>query len=698
MLRKLRSFSLAIAIVLLFVIQAYANPAIDVATNGGQGKFDPGSVVVISGQMTDGGVPLPNNHVLVQVKDPNQLSLFSSDATTDGQGYYRAIFTLPGSASSGTYSVTASAGQASVSTSFSVPANNTKPLTYNGWGYNTSGSPSGQAGVVPTGTNQLVLVFSSNVNYFFNKKSGSYSVGINESNQDCITLLKGSTAIAADIVLVSNDSQGSANFSYYSESNQPQTEVRKRIIIVKPAQQLEPNTDYTILISKDLSANNGDTLGADQRVTFKTAAEEGPVPLNIATLYSDTYTVSTGGTANETITNVPSSTSKATFLAALKKVDDNQTWDTGGIHDPVASGDKLVVTAQDGTTKVTYTVTVNTVTTSITGGGGGGGGPAPVTTKGPAFTGGTGSVNPAVGATVGLGNNVLVVIPEKALNGIASVTVTVQEVSSPPAVPASFKIAGKVYEFTVGGQSSYTFGANVGITLSFDPSAIGASEVPAVFYYDQSQQQWVNLGGAVTGSTITVQVNHFTKYAVFAIKQVANVQAQPGTLNDIAGHWAEANIRKLVDLNVISGYPDGSFKPDDNITRAEFATLLVKAFKLAPQNGKVFLDTAGHWAENNISTAALSGIVNGYEDGSFGPDDLITREQMAVMIVKAKKMALKSGEIQFADGPDVSAWARDALATAIKYSIMKGYPDNTFLPQGNATRAEAVTVIVNALK
>lgn len=168
--------------------------------------------------------------------------------------------------------------------------------------------------------------------------------------------------------------------------------------------------------------------------------------------------------------------------------------------------------------------------------------------------------------------------------------------------------------------------------------------------------------------------------------------------NDITGHWAENNINKMLSLGAVTGYPDGSFNPDNSITRAEFATILVKAFNLTPRNGKSFADTAEHWAKDYITTAASYEIVSGYNTNTFGPDDLITREQMAVMIVKAAKLTVVNEETTFADSADISAWARDAVVTAVKNDIIKGYPDNTFKPKGNATRAEAVTVIINAIE
>jgi hypothetical protein len=167
-------------------------------------------------------------------------------------------------------------------------------------------------------------------------------------------------------------------------------------------------------------------------------------------------------------------------------------------------------------------------------------------------------------------------------------------------------------------------------------------------------------------------------------------------LSDISGHWSEKNIERLVAMGAISGYPDGTFQPDNTITRAEFATVLVKAFKLAPETGRVFADTAGHWAKEYIETAASHGIVNGY-GAAFGPDELITREQIAVMTVKAAKLLPADEQLSFSDSGDISAWAKEAVTAVVQEGIMKGYPDNSFKPGAAATRAEAVTIVVNAL-
>ncbi len=111
-----------------------------------------------------------------------------------------------------------------------------------------------------------------------------------------------------------------------------------------------------------------------------------------------------------------------------------------------------------------------------------------------------------------------------------------------------------------------------------------------------------------------------------------------------------------------------------------------------------FNDTESHWAKNAIAAAYTNGIINGYSDGSFKPDELITREQMASMIVKAFKLEAKPSSRVFTDQAAISVWATKVISTAVEHGIFDGYEDGTIKPKANATRAEAVTVIVKALK
>lgn len=184
---------------------------------------------------------------------------------------------------------------------------------------------------------------------------------------------------------------------------------------------------------------------------------------------------------------------------------------------------------------------------------------------------------------------------------------------------------------------------------------------------------------------------------------VANFPRPPAILpelKDISGNWAAANIKKLVALGAITGYPDHTFRPNADITRAEFVTVLVKALDLTPKTVPAFADTESTWEQVYVSTAAAYGLVSGYDPITFGPNDPITREQMAAMIVGAAKPvpSAASGKISFSDASKIDSWALSDVATAVKDGLMDGYPDGSFKPQGYATRAEAVTVIARILK
>ena len=425
------------------------------------------------------------------------------------------------------------------------------------------------------------------------------------------------------------------------------------------------------------------------------------IPVSGVALNKTSANIGLGGSEQLTATITPdkATNQSVTWSSSNTAV---ATVSNTGLVKAVAKGEaKITATTADGGFTATCVVTVNNNS-----GGGGGGAAAPQQQQVKSTTG-EATIDPVVGGTISLGSDAMVSIPAGALSGTTGLSIAIKKVSSPPSPPSGFMLPGSVFEFTVGGNAVYKFAKPVTLTFTFNPASLSPGETPSVHYYDEASSKWVNLGGSVSGNTITVTVSHFTKYAVFAGQKAAGAPVvqnppdalnEPDALDDIAGHWAENNIKKLVTLGAIGGYPDGSFKADAAITRAEFATVLAKAFKLALQSGKVFADTNGHWAKEYIATAASCGIVSGYDESAFGPDDLITREQMAVMIVKAAKLAPATGEARFEDSGSISGWARDAVATATENGVMKGYPDNTVQPQGNATRAEAVTVILNALK
>ena len=177
------------------------------------------------------------------------------------------------------------------------------------------------------------------------------------------------------------------------------------------------------------------------------------------------------------------------------------------------------------------------------------------------------------------------------------------------------------------------------------------------------------------------------------------VRRQPFTDVD-ENHWADGPIQYLVDQGVAGGYADGSFRPDQNVTRAQFAKMLVGAmgWPLVTPPTPTFSDVpAGYWAYSYIETAAAHGVIGGYSDGSFRPDAGITRAQVAKMLYLARGWQMDPP--QQGSFSDVSAgdWFYVYAEAASSAEVMSGYADHTFRPNLPTTRAQAAKILVLGL-
>jgi len=167
---------------------------------------------------------------------------------------------------------------------------------------------------------------------------------------------------------------------------------------------------------------------------------------------------------------------------------------------------------------------------------------------------------------------------------------------------------------------------------------------------------------------------------------------------DIAGHWAEQDILVAVEKGFVAGYPDGTFRPDNPVTRAEFVTMLVKANAI--QNGTKSItlsDVAGHWAFTSIMTVASNEYVSGYPDGTFRPDHNILRQEVAKIMADLKLLSESDAALPFNDASKIGAWAIPSVQKVYQAGIMKGDTNNNFAPLANTTRAEAVAIILRGL-
>ncbi len=177
---------------------------------------------------------------------------------------------------------------------------------------------------------------------------------------------------------------------------------------------------------------------------------------------------------------------------------------------------------------------------------------------------------------------------------------------------------------------------------------------------------------------------------------------------DLDGHWSKRAVMLINSRGVINGYPDGSFRPDAPVTRAEFARMLVTAVDLGYHRSAVekvysaFTDVDyDHWAKNDVIIARESGLVEGYGKNIFGPEDFVRRQEMAALLVRALKYLgaplPETAPLQFADRGNIAGWARDYVSLAAGSGLIKGYPDGTFRPLAGTTRAEAATILYRFL-
>lgn len=186
-----------------------------------------------------------------------------------------------------------------------------------------------------------------------------------------------------------------------------------------------------------------------------------------------------------------------------------------------------------------------------------------------------------------------------------------------------------------------------------------------------------------------------------------NTDTEPEGFTDLGNvAWAREAINALADKGIISGRSEHIFDPDANITRAEFATIIVKAFGFEDENANAdeFADVSENdWYYSFVAAAYNNGIINGYDNGTFGSSDNITRQDMAVIIYRAAKAAgIELDEVNeaknFDDNDFIAAYAREAIDTLVKAGVINGISETEFAPAANATRAQAAKMIYEFVK
>jgi len=414
-----------------------------------------------------------------------------------------------------------------------------------------------------------------------------------------------------------------------------------------------------------------------------------PVAVTGVTVAPTTATVNVGATQQLTATVAPAdATNKdVTWSSSNNLV---ATVSAGGLVTGVAAGTATItVTTVDGAHTATSTITVTVPAPAPA--------PAPTPTPAPAPTPPTVVEQPIVaGQTteVELDGVVTVTVTAGAITGAAP-RITAQVMPGAAAVPLMAAAAGvgiiAASEIVVLTMTGGEFTAPVQLTLNFDTAKVAAGQVPSVFVYNERTGRWIFIGGQVGVGTITVTVDRFSKFAVFATRFLP-------ALADIADHWGRGSIRTLAGMGIVSGFPDGRFNPNAGVTRAEFVSMLTRALGLSakPEAAARFTDAIG-WAQGAIGAATEAGLLAGYPDGTFGGSRLITRAEMAVILQRVIRKGLVPvpvvAEVDFADAVDFPTWTVDGIRTASRAGLISGFPDRTFRPGSTTTRAEAAAML-----
>ncbi|HZG55259.1 S-layer homology domain-containing protein [Paenibacillus sp.] len=219
----------------------------------------------------------------------------------------------------------------------------------------------------------------------------------------------------------------------------------------------------------------------------------------------------------------------------------------------------------------------------------------------------------------------------------------------------------------------------------YDPETGALTFVPAVF---------ATTADGVTEATFKRTGN--STYVVVALKK---------SFDDLVGHWAKSDIELLASKLLVRGESGDAYAPDREITRAEFAALLVRALGLTESIDSSFSDVDdGSWYAGSVGAAVRAKLVFGFEDGTFRPGERITREAMAVMLARALTFAgapqpdAKNGAPRFPDGSEIGVWAREGVSAAVAAGIASGASGAAFRPGAEATRAEAAVMLKRFLQ
>ncbi|MGD0152914.1 MAG: S-layer homology domain-containing protein [Thermacetogeniaceae bacterium] len=182
-------------------------------------------------------------------------------------------------------------------------------------------------------------------------------------------------------------------------------------------------------------------------------------------------------------------------------------------------------------------------------------------------------------------------------------------------------------------------------------------------------------------------------------QELQAIQGKTGApFPDLYGHWAAGAVSTLKNREVVSGYPDGNYHPEDRVTRAAMAVMLTRIKNLLSNPGAAgFPDVpSSYWAAGAIGAARAAGYLQGYADGTFHPEQGVSRAEAAALLEKAFSPQGSATVVNYTDVSS-SYWAAGAINHLASAGVVSGYPDGTFHPERIVSRAEAAALLNRVL-
>lgn len=287
------------------------------------------------------------------------------------------------------------------------------------------------------------------------------------------------------------------------------------------------------------------------------------------------------------------------------------------------------------------------------------------------------------------------------LSAVKTARAAAEQLMNNPAVNGSVRLsaASDVIRFSLEAVAAdgtavpvTTFNQPLTITFTVDPNA---NRSLLGVYYIAASGAVEYMGGTLTDGKLTAGVQHFSQYAVLEYDK---------TFSDVSGNsWASGVIKSMAAKHIIEGISSSQFQPHGEVTRAQFAAMITRALGLKAASPSAFADVdAKSWYAEAVAAVHEAGIVLGRSKDAFAPNERITREEMAVMIVRAYatlpgSQTGDSAGSSFSDYSRIQDWAKNAAVTAEQAGLIQGRGNQQFAPQETMTRAESAQVIANLL-